>query len=131
MMSPADGTAASATATASRLLREATALQHLAVERLPTMRALLGAVLSVDDYIQVLHRHHAVLAGWERRESDWLHASGDAAWRYGQRARRCWNRIWPRCGRRRRCRRRHRRQSQPAVAGACCTWLKARAWAGG
>lgn len=82
MMSPPDGTAALPTATAARLLREATAQQHLAVEQLPPMRALMREALSVDDYIQVLRRHHAILAGWERRESDWLQASGDADWRY-------------------------------------------------
>lgn len=82
MMSLSDRAVAPPPATAARLLREATAQQHLAVEQLPTMRALMHAALSVDDYIQVLRRHHAVLAGWERRECAWLHASGDAQWRY-------------------------------------------------
>ncbi|WP_369941957.1 biliverdin-producing heme oxygenase [Xanthomonas medicagonis] len=86
MMPLPDGAAAPPPATVSRLLREATAQQHQAVERLPAMRALMHAALSVDDYIQVLRRHHAVLAGWERRESAWLHASGDADWRYQPRA---------------------------------------------
>jgi len=84
MMSPPDGSAVSLTA--SRLLREATAQQHLAVEQLPAMRALMRDSLSVPDYVQVLRRHHAALAGWEQRESAWLHASGDAAWRYQPRS---------------------------------------------
>ncbi|OAX53450.1 biliverdin-producing heme oxygenase [Xanthomonas graminis] len=84
MMSLSDGSAAQLTA--SRLLREATAQQHLAVEQLPAMRALLHDSLSVPDYVQVLRRHHAVLAGWEQRESAWLHASGDADWRYQPRS---------------------------------------------
>ncbi|KTF40130.1 biliverdin-producing heme oxygenase [Xanthomonas translucens] len=84
MMSPPDGSAAHLTA--SRLLREATAQQHLTVEQLPAMRALLRDSLSVPDYVQVLRRHHAVLAGWEQRESAWLHASGDADWRYQPRS---------------------------------------------
>ena len=84
MMSPPDGFAAHLTA--SRLLREATAQQHLAVEQLPAMRALMRDSLSVPDYVQVLRRHHAALAGWEQRESAWLHASGDADWRYQPRS---------------------------------------------
>ncbi len=84
MMSSPDGSAAHLTA--SRLLRDATAQQHLAVEQLPTMRALLRDSLSVHDYVQVLRRHHAVLAGWEQREAAWLHASGDAHWRYQPRS---------------------------------------------
>ncbi|MDR6674754.1 biliverdin-producing heme oxygenase [Xanthomonas sp. 1678] len=84
MMSPPDGTAAALPA--SRLLREATAGQHEAVEQLPMMRTLMSGRLSVRDYVQVLRRHHAVLAGWEQRESAWLHASGDAHWRYQPRS---------------------------------------------
>lgn len=84
MMSPPDGTATPLTA--AQLLREATERQHRAVERLPMMRTLLSGRLSVRDYVQVLRRHHAVLAGWEQRESAWLHASGDARWRYQPRS---------------------------------------------
>lgn len=84
MMSPPDGTAVPLPA--SRLLREATARQHEAVEQLPMMRTLMSGCLSVRDYVQVLRRHHAVLAGWEQRESAWLHDSGDAHWRYQPRS---------------------------------------------
>ncbi|MCC4596127.1 biliverdin-producing heme oxygenase [Xanthomonas campestris pv. phormiicola] len=84
MMSPPDGSAVPLTA--SRLLREATVQQHLAVEQLPAMRALMRERLSVGDYVQVLRRHHAVLAGWEQREAAWLHASGDVHWRYQPRS---------------------------------------------
>jgi len=84
MMSPPDGSAVSLPA--SRLLREATAQQHLAVEQLPTMRVLMRDSLSMHDYVQVLRRHHAALAGWEQRESAWLQASGDAHWRYQPRS---------------------------------------------
>ncbi|PPU92704.1 biliverdin-producing heme oxygenase [Xanthomonas albilineans] len=80
MMPPPDGTVLPFTA--SRLLREATASQHEAVERLPTMRALMSGTLSLCDYAQLLRRHHAVLAGWEQREAAWLRDCGDARWRY-------------------------------------------------
>ncbi|MCW0462502.1 Heme oxygenase [Xanthomonas sacchari] len=80
MMSPPDGTALPLTA--SRLLREATAQQHQAVEDLPAMRALMDPALSLSAYVQVLRRHHAVLAGWEQREAAWLRDCGDAQWQY-------------------------------------------------
>ncbi|WP_371180804.1 biliverdin-producing heme oxygenase [Xanthomonas sacchari] len=80
MMSPPDGTALPLTA--ARLLREATAQQHQAVEDLPAMRALMDPTLSLSAYVQVLRRHHAVLAGWEQREAAWLRHCGDAQWRY-------------------------------------------------
>ncbi|MCI2244552.1 biliverdin-producing heme oxygenase [Xanthomonas sp. PPL568] len=84
MMSPPDGTALPLTA--SRLLRDATAQQHQAVEDLPAMRALLGAALSLSAYAHVLRRHHAALAGWERQEAAWLRDCGDAQWQYQPRA---------------------------------------------
>ncbi|MCW0393432.1 Heme oxygenase [Xanthomonas sacchari] len=80
MMSPPDGTALPLTA--ARLLREATAQQHQAVEDLPAMRALMDPALSLADYVQVLRRHHAVLASWEQREAAWLRDCGDAHWQY-------------------------------------------------
>lgn len=80
MMSPPDGTALPLTA--ARLLREATAQQHQAVEDLPAMRALMDPALSLSAYVQVLRRHHAVLAGWEQREAAWLRDCGDAHWQY-------------------------------------------------
>ncbi|MFC6839987.1 biliverdin-producing heme oxygenase [Xanthomonas theicola] len=84
MVSPPDGTAVPLSAL--RLLREATAQQHQAVEQLPAMRALMGDGLSVAGYVQVLRRHYAVLADWERRESAWLRGGGDAGWHYQPRA---------------------------------------------
>ncbi|WP_045728780.1 biliverdin-producing heme oxygenase [Xanthomonas sp. GPE 39] len=84
MMPPPDGTALPFTA--SRLLREATASQHEAVERLPMMRALMSGVLSLCDYVQLLRCHYAVLAGWEQREAAWLRDCGDARWRYQPRS---------------------------------------------
>lgn len=80
MMSPPDGTALPLTA--ARLLREATAQQHQAVEDLPALRALMDPALSLPAYVQVLRRHHAVLAGWEQCEAAWLRDCGDAQWRY-------------------------------------------------
>ncbi|MDQ1091284.1 heme oxygenase [Xanthomonas sacchari] len=84
MMSPPDGTALPLTA--SRLLREATAHQHQAVEDLPALRALMGAALSLPAYVQALRLHHAALAGWERREAAWLRDCGDVHWHYQPRA---------------------------------------------
>ncbi|MBN6152771.1 biliverdin-producing heme oxygenase [Xanthomonas sp. AmX2] len=75
-------TAGSAAPPVSRLLREATHDQHQAVEQLPAMRLLAQGRVSAAQYVDVLRRHHRVLAGWERQHAAWLATLADGDWHY-------------------------------------------------
>lgn len=69
----------------ARLLREATAPAHAAVEALPHMNALAQGQLAPAQYAQVLQRHLAIVEPWERAHAPWLASLAAHGWTYRRR----------------------------------------------
>ncbi|WDM67754.1 biliverdin-producing heme oxygenase [Xanthomonas cucurbitae] len=70
---------------AARALRDATQDTHRLVEAVPLMQALGHGQIDRNGYATVLRRHHALLAGFEERLSDWLNTLVGSGWPYRRR----------------------------------------------
>ncbi|KGK56935.1 heme oxygenase [Xanthomonas cannabis pv. phaseoli] len=70
---------------AARVLRHATQDTHRRVEAVPLMQALGQGQVDRAAYVQILRRHHALLAGFEEQLSGWLGTLVGSGWHYRRR----------------------------------------------
>ncbi|KHL51547.1 biliverdin-producing heme oxygenase [Xanthomonas cannabis] len=70
---------------AARVLRHATQDTHRRVEAVPLMQALGQGRVDRAAYVQILRRHHALLAGFEEQLSGWLGTLVGSGWHYRRR----------------------------------------------